>query len=152
MGAADRNSGHFVQGHVDGTGEIADFTRDHDSLWVRIRTPREILANIVKKGYVAIDGTSLTVCEVNTREGWFNVMLIAHTQNHIVLPLKKVGDKVNLEADVLGKYAARSLAAVVDRVDALEQRLQKAERLAVVGAGISAVLSLALVVAALRRS
>lgn len=151
MGATDRNSGHFVQGHVDGTGRIASFTRDHDSLWVKVHTPPEILANIVRKGYVAIDGTSLTVCEVNAREGWFNVMLIAHTQNHIVLPLKKVGDKVNLEADVLGKYAARSVAAVTDRIDALEQQLSKANQLALAGAALSTVLAVAWAATALQR-
>lgn len=124
MGVDARNSGHFVQGHVDGTGRILSFTRERDSLWVKIQTPPEILANIVHKGYVAIDGTSLTVCEVNKRDSYFSIMLISHTQNHIVLPLKKVGDLVNLEADVLGKYAARSLATVLDRVDDLERRLQ----------------------------
>lgn len=64
MGVDARNSGHFVQGHVDGTGKIVSFTRENDSLWVKIATPPAILKDIVPKGYIAIDGTSLTVCEV----------------------------------------------------------------------------------------
>ncbi|KAF1779297.1 Lumazine-binding domain [Phytophthora cactorum] len=65
MGVDARNSGHFVQGHVDGTGAILSFTREDDSLWVKISTTPEILRDIVTKGYIAIDGTSLTVCEVD---------------------------------------------------------------------------------------
>ncbi|KAE9021128.1 hypothetical protein PR003_g12805 [Phytophthora rubi] len=115
MGVDARNSGHFVQGHVDGTGAILSFTREDDSLWVRIKATPEILRDVVPKGYIAIDGTSLTVCEVDRTHGWFSIMLISHTQNHIILPLKKVGDRVNLEPDVLGKYAARSMGGVLER-------------------------------------
>uniref|UniRef100_K3WWR6 Riboflavin synthase n=1 Tax=Globisporangium ultimum (strain ATCC 200006 / CBS 805.95 / DAOM BR144) TaxID=431595 RepID=K3WWR6_GLOUD len=140
MGVDARNSGHFVQGHVDGTGEIVSFTRENDSLWVKIRTPPAILKDIVPKGYIAIDGTSLTVCEVNTVESWFNIMLIAHTQNHIILPLKKVGDHVNLEADVLGKYASRSMAGVLARVEALEAQSKLALRVAAGAATLATVL------------
>lgn len=139
MGVDARNSGHFVQGHVDGTGTIVSFTREHDSLWVKIRTPAAILKDIVPKGYIAIDGTSLTVCEVNAAEGWFNIMLIAHTQNHIILPLKRVGDAVNLEADVLGKYASRSMAGVLARVDALERQVVVSQRIAAGAAALAAV-------------
>ncbi|DBA04106.1 TPA: hypothetical protein N0F65_004214 [Lagenidium giganteum] len=141
MGVDDRNSGHFVQGHVDGTGKILEFKRENDSLWVKIQTPTAILNDIVPKGYIAIDGTSLTVCDVNRRENWFNIMLIAHTQNHIILPLKKVGDLVNLEADVLGKYASRSVAAVLERVDALEQQVVLTQRVAAAALGAVVVLS-----------
>merc|ERR1712039_1086791 len=84
----------------------------------------EILPFVVPKGYIAVDGTSLTVCEVNQRERWFNLMLIAHTQQCIVLPKKKVGDRVNLEADCLGKYAAAAVAGVRERVDALDRKLR----------------------------
>lgn len=146
MGVDARNSGHFVQGHVDGVGSILSFTREDDSLWVRIATAPELLRDIVVKGYIAIDGTSLTVCEVDRQQGWFSVMLISHTQNHIILPLKQVGDHVNLEPDVLGKYAARSMGAVLERVDALEGQLQTTQRataaLAVVAAALAAALAL----------
>jgi riboflavin synthase len=137
MGVDSRNSGHFVQGHVDGTGKILSFTREHDSLWVKISTPSAILKDIVPKGYIAIDGTSLTVCEVNAVEGWFNIMLISHTQTSVILPLKKVGDLVNLEADVLGKYAARSVAAVLERVEALEKQTTLALRVAAAAIGVA---------------
>lgn len=125
MGVGARNSGHFVQGHVDGTGAILSFTRENDSLWVKISAAPEIMHDIVIKGYIAIDGTSLTVCEVDQIHGWFSIMLISHTQNHVTLPLKKVGDRVNLEPDVLGKYAARSMSGFLERMDALESRLQR---------------------------
>jgi len=59
---------------------------------------------VVPKGYVAIDGTSLTVCQVNTKEQWFTVMLIPHTQAIITLPHRKINDHVNLEFDVMAKY------------------------------------------------
>ncbi|CAI5711262.1 unnamed protein product [Hyaloperonospora brassicae] len=124
MGIDARNSGHFVQGHVDGTGTIRSFRRENDSLWVQISTCAAVLRDLLPKGYVAIDGTSLTVCDVDRANGWFSIMLIAYTQQHVTLPLKHVGDQVNLEPDVLGKYAARSLGSVLERVDALEKQLQ----------------------------
>jgi riboflavin synthase len=78
--------------------------------------------------------------QVNTVESWFNIMLIAHTQNHIILPLKKVGDHVNLEADVLGKYASRSMAGVLARVEALEAQSKLALRVAAGAATLATVL------------
>ncbi|KAI9905294.1 hypothetical protein PsorP6_013524 [Peronosclerospora sorghi] len=128
MAADARNSGHFVQGHVDGTGTIVSFRREDEALWVTISTLPEILRSVVPKGYIAIDGTSLTVCDVDHATASFAVMLIAHTQNHITLPQKRVGDHVNLEPDVLGKYAARCLETVQDRIDGLEQQLQRANQ------------------------
>mgnify|MGYP000088386688 CR=1 FL=1 len=62
--ADGRNSGHFVQGHVDGTGTVVSKTVEGDSLWVRVRAPSELMRYIVPKGFIAIDGTSLTICEV----------------------------------------------------------------------------------------
>ncbi|EMS60216.1 Riboflavin synthase alpha chain [Triticum urartu] len=107
---ASRMGGHFVQGHVDGTGEIAAFRPEGDSIWVTVRAPPEILSLLVPKGFVAVDGTSLTVVNVNEEEGWFDFMLVRYTQDNVVLPRKKVGDKVNLEADILGKYVVKLLA------------------------------------------
>ena len=124
------NSGHNVQGHVDDTGTIREFKAEGDSLWVYINAPATVLPNIVKKGYIAVDGTSLTVCEVERNSdgsGWFSLMLISHTQSCIVLPHKKKGARVNLEADVLGKYAAeaarRQIATLEDRIAAMEDRV-----------------------------
>ncbi|MCL7028240.1 hypothetical protein MKW94_013926 [Papaver nudicaule] len=101
--------GHFVQGHVDGTGEIVSLEFEGDSLWVKVKTPPEVLKFIVPKGFIAVDGTSLTVCQVFDDEECFNFMLVAYTQQNVVIPLKKVGQKVNLEVDILGKYVERLL-------------------------------------------
>ena len=125
MKAESRNSGHFVQGHVDGVGTIIKKWVEGDSLWIRVQTTPEIIKYLVPKGYVAADGTSLTVCEVNTTENWFTFMLVEYTQKHIVVPLKSDDGTgvVNLEVDVLGKYVERSMAAVLERLDAIESHL-----------------------------
>ncbi|XP_047337875.1 riboflavin synthase [Impatiens glandulifera] len=109
MTPTTRMGGHFVQGHVDGTGEIVSTVTEGDSLWVKVKTKPEILRYIVGKGFIAVDGTSLTVVEVFEEESCFNFMLVAYTQQKIVIPLKKVGQKVNLEVDILGKYVERLL-------------------------------------------
>jgi len=100
-----RMGGHFVQGHVDATGTIKEFRKDQDALWVSINAPEDLMRYIVTKGYITLDGTSLTV--VDTGKNWFNVTLVAYTQQHIVMPNKAIGDKVNIEVDVLGKYVER---------------------------------------------
>ncbi|XP_057525726.1 riboflavin synthase [Amaranthus tricolor] len=104
-----RMGGHFVQGHVDGTGEIVSLDPEDDSLWVKVKTTPELLKYIVPKGFIAIDGTSLTVVDVFDDDLCFNFMLVAYTQQNVVIPLKKVGQKVNLEVDILGKYVERLL-------------------------------------------
>lgn len=144
MRADDRNSGHVVQGHVDGTGKILEFRPDGDSLWVKISLPQELIPFVVPKGYIAVDGTSLTVCEVNAAEGWFNLMLIAHTQKCIVIPLKKIGERVNLEADCLGKYAASAVQGVTAQISCLEKRLQQTQILVGVLAALVVGMSLKL--------
>lgn len=100
-----RMGGHFVQGHVDGTGTITSIEKDADALWVTITAPAAILRYIVPKGYVALDGTSLTVVDVT--DTTFNVTLVAYTQSRIVLPSRGVGERVNIEVDVLGKYVEK---------------------------------------------
>lgn len=106
-----RMGGHFVQGHVDGTGEIVALEPEGDSLWVKIKTVPEVLKYIVPKGFIAVDGTSLTVVKVFEEEGCFNFMLVAYTQQKVVIAMKKVGQKVNLEVDILGKYVERLLSS-----------------------------------------
>lgn len=100
-----RMGGHFVQGHVDATGTIKSFRRDEDALWVTINAPAALMRYIVTKGYITLDGTSLTVVDVGA--DFFSVTLVAYTQSHIVLPQKKPGEHVNIEVDVLGKYVER---------------------------------------------
>jgi riboflavin synthase len=134
MKASARNSGHFVQGHVDGVGTIVKKWTEGDSLWIRVQTIPDIIKYVVPKGYIAVDGTSLTVCEVNAQECWFTFMLVEYTQKHIVVPLKKEDGTgiVNLEVDVLGKYVDRSMANVLERLNVLETNA-KGLKVAVVG-------------------
>lgn len=102
-----RMGGHFVQGHVDATGLIRKFRKDEDALWVTIGAPESLMRYIVVKGYITLDGTSLTVVDVG--EDWFSVTLVAYTQAHIVMPQKNVGESINIEVDVLGKYVERQM-------------------------------------------
>lgn len=111
LSPSTRMGGHFVQGHVDGTGVIVSREPEGDSLWVKVKTGKELLKYIVPKGFVAVDGTSLTVVDVFDEEDCFNFMLVAYTQQKVVIPLKKVGQKVNLEVDILGKYVERLLSS-----------------------------------------
>ncbi len=113
-----RLGGHYVQGHVDATGTITETRQDEDALWVTIKTDAALMRYIVTKGYVAIDGTSLTV--VDTGTDWFNVTLVAYTQTKIILTQKTVGDTVNLEVDILAKYVERLVAARADSDTATE--------------------------------
>ncbi len=99
--AATKVGGHFVQGHVDGTGKIRKSEKNGDALRVIIECPAEILKFIVEKGYIAIDGISLTVVSVDSDS--FEVMLIQFTQSKVALTNKSVGERVNLEADIMGK-------------------------------------------------
>jgi riboflavin synthase len=122
-----RNSGHFVQGHVDGTGTVVDRFVEKDSLWYKVRVAPEIIPYIVPKGFIAIDGTSLTVVDVDPNECTFTFMLIEYTQKKIVVPFKMIGDLVNIEVDVLAKYSEAALAPVVPRLEALEQKVKELE-------------------------
>lgn len=98
----DRLGGHMVSGHIDGIGTIIKQERLDIATLVTIRAPREIMRYLIKKGSVAIDGTSLTVVDLETEH--FRVSLIPHTAHATVLGLKRVGATVNLEADIIGKY------------------------------------------------
>jgi riboflavin synthase len=123
-----RNSGHFVQGHVDGVGTVKERWIDEDSLWYKIETSPDILRYIVAKGFIAIDGTSLTVVDVDQKESWFSFMLVEYTQKKIIIPAKMPGDQVNLEVDVLGKYSENTLAALIPRLEALEAKVESLEK------------------------
>ncbi len=100
-----RIGGHFVQGHVDGTGVILEINPENESLWIKVQAKEELLRYIVPKGFISVDGISLTV--VNVFANAFDFMLISYTQEHVVLPRKNVGALVNLEVDMLGKYVER---------------------------------------------
>jgi riboflavin synthase len=79
--------------------------------------------------FVAIDGTSLTVCEVDTRleESWFTFMLVGYTQQKIIIPSKEIGGLLNIEVDVLGKYSESTLAAIMPRIEELENKVKDLE-------------------------
>jgi riboflavin synthase len=100
---ASRLGGHLVQGHVDGVGEVTGIERSDDGgAWLTVRAPEEVGAYLVHKGSVCVDGISLTVA---ARDGdTFSVALIPHTMDVTTLGSARVGDPVNLEADVIAKY------------------------------------------------
>jgi riboflavin synthase len=100
-----RMGGHFVQGHVDATGVVASVFPDGNALSVGIDLAPEHLRFVVEKGFVAVDGISLTVTEV--REGGFSIALIPFTQQNIAPTLMKTGHRVNVELDILAKYVAK---------------------------------------------
>ena len=120
----ERNSGHFVQGHVDGTGTIVDRKSDQDSLVFRVQVDPSLMPYIVPKGFIAIDGTSLTVVDADPRTNTFSFMLIEYTQKKIVVTQKFEGDLVNIEVDVLAKYSEAALAPILPRLLELEQKVQ----------------------------
>lgn len=107
-----RLGGHFLQGHVDTTARIAEKRADGNAVTLRLVPKAQgVLRYIVEKGYVALDGTSLTVTAVKDGgEGWFEIMLIAYTQERVVVAKKEVGDEVNVEVDMVGKYVEKSVA------------------------------------------
>ena len=114
---SDRIGGHFVQGHVDTAVQILAIDWEQESMWLTLSLPRDYLKYVVEKGYVALDGISLTVCQVSqpsrqSEGGWFKVMLVKYTQEHVGISKKYVGDLVNLEVDILGKYVERQLQCV----------------------------------------
>jgi riboflavin synthase len=107
--AGDELGGHMVQGHVDGLGELLSVTQDGGGWRLRIKPPKSIEHLIASKGSIAISGVSLTVNEVDA-EG-FGVLIIPHTWAVTTLSKLKAGDKVNLEADMMARYAARLIEA-----------------------------------------
>ena len=107
MAADGRFGGHIVSGHIDGTGVIREYRREENAVWVTIAASPEILALIVEKGSICIDGISLTVATVS--DSSFQVSVIPHTAEETTLIRKHIGDVVNLENDVVGKYVQRLL-------------------------------------------
>jgi len=101
----DRLGGHIVSGHIDGIGKIVDIREEDISTWIDIEAASDLLRYIVLKGSVTIDGVSLTVAEVNKNR--FSVSLIPHTKMETILDYKKIGDLVNIECDLIGKYVEK---------------------------------------------
>ena len=105
MGVGDRFGGHVVQGHVDATGTVDAIEPEGEALLVTFRAPESIMRYVVEKGFIAVDGTSLTV--VNCDGQCFSVTIIPYTRENTVMGALKVGDSVNLEADIMAKYVER---------------------------------------------
>jgi riboflavin synthase len=102
--------GHFVQGHVDTVATILKKQPDGNAITFRFQ-PRDkaVLRYVVEKGYVTLDGASLTITQVDDKEGWWEVMLIAYTQEKVVISSKNEGDEVNVEVDQIGKYVEKAV-------------------------------------------
>jgi len=107
MRADSRFGGHFVQGHVDGVGELRSIRPDGDAHWLTIGFPAGLAPFIVRKGSITVDGISLTVADLRDTE--FDVMIIPFTWQHTNLSSLRGGDHVNLEGDMVGKYVARAV-------------------------------------------
>ena len=106
MPASGRFDGHIVQGHVDGVGEVVVIEPEGEARRVRVAVPDDLARYIVEKGSITVDGVSLTVTAVGP-EAWFEIVLIPHTLEVTVLEGRRLGDRVNLEVDVLAKYVER---------------------------------------------
>ena len=102
LAVGGRLGGHFVLGHVDDTGEVMDVTSEETARIIRISTPAKLKPYIMNKGFITVDGVSLTI--VGLDDFSFVVSLVAYTMEHTTLGGKRPGDVVNLEADVIAKY------------------------------------------------
>ncbi|ORY90153.1 hypothetical protein BCR35DRAFT_299709 [Leucosporidium creatinivorum] len=140
MAGHGRFGGHFVQGHVDTTAKLLSLTPDGDSVRLLMSLPLDFHTPLIPKGYIALDGTSLTLTHLSIPKpgeehyeagrGLFGVMLIAHTQSRTVVALKKVGDSINVECDVVGKGVESIVRNVLEgggeAGGALEQLVERA--------------------------
>ncbi|MBQ2237941.1 MAG: riboflavin synthase [Lachnospiraceae bacterium] len=102
MAANGRFGGHIVSGHIDGEGSILEIKEEGNAFWYAVSAKEEILKYVVRKGSVTIDGISLTVAKVE--DDSFYVSIIPHTRKETSLSCKKIGDRVNIECDMVGKY------------------------------------------------
>jgi len=98
----ERLEGHFVLGHVDGVGIISKIDKQINQVQIWIKIPKELSKHVIKKGSITVDGISLTIVE--KLKDQFSVSIIPHTMQVTNLGYKKIGDKVNIETDILGKY------------------------------------------------
>ena len=99
--------GHLVQGHIDGTARVVSVVKEGGAVRIRFEASAGLMRYVVPKGFIAVDGVSLTVTEKDTRS--FGVSIVDFTRRNTILADKKVGDTVNLEADIIGKYVAEFL-------------------------------------------
>jgi riboflavin synthase len=110
--------GHYVQGHIDGIAHIEGLESEGEAFNYYFKTPSELLRYIVPKGFVAVDGASLTVVNVDTQG--FSVTLIPHTQQWTVMGKEQIGYRVNIEVDIMGKYIEKLMG---ERLSSLDRRM-----------------------------
>lgn len=106
-----RMGGHYVQGHIDGMGKILNLTKisGQDAWLAKISLPEKLTQYVVNKGYITLDGMSITVIEAQS--DWFTVTFIPHTQKITITEQYQVGSAINIEVDILGKYVEKLLRA-----------------------------------------
>lgn len=97
--------GHLVQGHIDDTGRVTSVTWDGEAMLVRFEAPPEVMRYVVRKGFIAVDGVSLTIVDCDASS--FLVSIVEYTRKHTTLGSRRVGDLVNLEVDIVAKYLER---------------------------------------------
>ena len=119
MRADGRFGGHVVQGHVDATGAVVSITTEGESRLFKFEAPPSVMRYVVEKGFIAVDGTSLTVVSCSHRA--FSVAIVPYTWENTVLGSRKVGDAVNLEADIMAKYVERLASGPRLPIDAADE-------------------------------
>ena len=119
MRADGRFGGHVVQGHVDATGEVVSITTEGESRLFKFEAPPSVMRYVVEKGFIAVDGTSLTVVSCSHRA--FSAAIVPYTWENTVLGSRKVGDAVNLEADIMAKYVERLASGPRLPIDAADE-------------------------------
>lgn len=110
VAVGSRLGGHFVQGHVDGTGQVERIEQDGEWTTMWFRVPRPLTLQMVQKGSITVDGISLTLVQVEAER--FSVALIPHTLSVTTLGQRRVGDTVNIETDILGKYVQKLVGEI----------------------------------------
>jgi len=128
ISAQGRFGGHFVQGHIDVTGKVDSMSPEGEAVVATISAPPDVLKYIVKKGFIAVNGVSLTVIDNNSQH--FSVSLVTHTRKNTNLGMLKQGDTVNLEVDIIAKYIEKfyhpdkqeGIISLLDKYDYLKAR------------------------------
>ena len=115
LAVSARFGGHIVQGHVDATGAVESIGEEDEALLIKLTAPQSIMRYVVEKGFIAVDGTSLTV--VNCDSLSFLVTIIPYTRDNTVFGTRNEGDSVNLETDIIAKYVERLSTGSRDFVD-----------------------------------
>jgi riboflavin synthase len=123
LAAGGRLGGHIVQGHVDGVGEIVSLEQRGGDWWLKVRVPAALSRYTAEKGSIAIDGISLTVAAIESDVA--SASVIPHTYANTVLKLRRAGDRVNIECDILAKYVERLLGGRAGSSSLTEDKLRE---------------------------